>query len=205
MFSRGIRAARKPLCEAERFMQFQNMGDWQESKPADTSQAEELNGIYGSGGGSIMHKAENFVRAARRSASKPKITYDGTLGRQCQRADGQQTHRPVAIVGGHHEARPPPHSAQDEGHNLKSKCKSNVRAFVEQQAQPWIDHNTEMLQAELAEFWAQRAHAREEYRRSKALREAKAKMESTAPAARPAGRAPRASSELAAAARARVQ
>ncbi len=200
MFSRRIRAARRPLCEAEQLAQFQNIGDCQECESDDVSHTEVMNGKYGSGSGSKMYESETFMRNARTSASKYKIANDGAIERLVQRADGMQEHRPVAISGRHQEGRPPSHP---EGQNLKPMRKNNVRTFVEQQAQPWIDHETEMIQAELAAFWAQRAQAREEYRKSKALREAKA-MEST-PAARPAGKAQRGSSELAAAARARIQ
>jgi hypothetical protein len=63
----------------------------------------------------------------------------------------------------------------------------------------WMQHP--LIQLELAEFWAQRAQAREEYRKSKALRETTA-MASTA--THPARQAPRAAPKLAAAVRARA-
>ncbi len=63
------------------------------------------------------------------------------------------------------------------GHGLASESAQGPDPWI---VPPWI-------QAELAEFWAQRAQARQAYRRSKALRERESAM--AAASARPARRA----------------
>jgi hypothetical protein len=154
MLSRGIRAAlsRRPRqWEADIFEKFEEEKNQQERELEAASQRAML---MQDRERSKLKEDACFVRDA--TAQKHDVSHHDTMKKQRDGHNEIQTNRlPVNIRRQHQESCLAPTSERDL----------------------WMQHPS--IQAELAEFWAQRAQAREQYRKSKALGEATA-MASTA-------------------------
>ncbi len=183
MFSRGTRAAlsRRPeQWAAGIFDQSENRNNQQELEPEAASQRESLKRPDCSIDEKI-NKNHRFAHNTKIPEQRSENSHHCKLNSQCEarneRDSGIQDVNRLVYLSAQHQRFLAPIAEQDL----------------------WTVHPA--IQAELAEFWAQRAQARQEYRKSKALREAAAMAKTSARSTRPTQRA---ASDLAGGARARV-
>jgi hypothetical protein len=169
MLSRGTRAAlsRRPgPWDAGLFNQFESENILQQRELEAASQDSQQEMLKRQDTKSLkLEEAGRFASDARISAPIPEVQHHSTLKNQRGTASGIQVNWPENLRGQHHS----PASVQASEQNL------------------WIVHPA--IQAELAEFWAERAQARQEYRKSKALRETTAMAATSARSTKPAQRA----------------
>ncbi len=183
MFSRGTRAAlsrRQGQWAAGIFDPSENRDNQQEREPDAASQRESLKRPDCSIDVN-MNKNHRFAHNTKIPGQRSENLRHCKLNSQCEarneRDSGIQPVNQLVYLRAQHQQLLAPIAEQDA----------------------WTVHPA--IQAELAEFWAQRAQARQEYRKSKALREAAAMVTTMARSTRPTQRA---ASELAGGVRARV-
>ena len=194
MFSGGIRSAlsrRRKQREAELWKQFEEdrkRKEWELEAPTQRAlpMRQECNGDL-----KIKEEAP-FLQNTSISEQRSEFPHCGTSIRQCESVNGLQISRLLGARGLHQvncilsKPKYEHGTEQQEPSSLDPGDRIGLRACPSSQAQ--LQNEQEQIQAQLAEFWAERARARQEYRI------AKARSEATAPpstgSARPAQQTP---------------
>jgi hypothetical protein len=178
MFSGGIRNALSRLRkkrEAELWKKFEEDRNRKECElEVPTQRALPMRQEYN--GDSKIKDVASFLQNTRISELRSEFPHYGTSNRQCEGANELQISRLLGARGLHQVncilSKPKYERGQQEPSSLDPGDRIGLRACPTSQAQ--LQNEQEQIQAQLAEFWAERARARQEYRTAKARRNATA-------------------------------